>query len=325
MRKKLTTKEFIEKAKKIHGNKYDYSKVEYLDSRTKVCITCTKHGEFWQTPNSHLQGQGCPVCGKINGAKNKTYTTEEFIERARKIYGNKYDYSKVKYERNDKKVSIICPIHGEFEQMPSQHLNGRGCLKCGIEKNSSLKRLTTEEFIERAKKIHGNKYDYSKVNYTNIFEKVKIICHIKKRNGEEHGEFLQEPHNHLKGNGCPICRNSSLERNVDDFLQSKQIKFIRHADHKIFNWLGKQHLDFYLPEYNIAIECQGEQHFKPYRFEKDDKNFEKRNKLDKLKKILCEKNGIKIIYFSNLNKQNVFLEEKIIKNNNDLINKIYAK
>ena len=112
--RKLTTYEFIEKAKKVHGDKYDYSKVEYVNSRTKICIICPQHGEFWQTPNAHLMKEGCPKCKGENVSKVNRRTTNEFIEKAKKVHGDKYDYSKVDYKNNSTKVCIICPIHGEF-------------------------------------------------------------------------------------------------------------------------------------------------------------------------------------------------------------------
>ena len=113
------TKEFIAKAKAVHGDKYDYSKVNYVNSFTKVTIICPKHGEFEQTPNLHLKSQGCPNC-----YGNKKMTIEEFIKRAKEVHGDKYDYSKVKYVNALTKVTIICPIHGEFEQTPAKHLLG---------------------------------------------------------------------------------------------------------------------------------------------------------------------------------------------------------
>ena len=187
-RKKLTKEEFIKRAKEVHGDKYDYSKVNYVNSSTKVTIICPKHGEFEQTPNLHLKSQGCPNC-----SGNKKMTIEEFIKRAKKVHGDKYDYSKVKYVNAMTKVTIICPIHGEFEQTPAKHLSGSGCIRC-VKK----KQLTTEEFIEKAREVHGDKYDYSKVNYVNTYTKVTIICPI-------HGDFEQTPNAHLAGQGCPIC------------------------------------------------------------------------------------------------------------------------
>ena len=192
--KKLSTEEWIQKAKKVHGDKYDYSKVKYYNAHTKVCIICPIHGEFWQTPASHLMGNACPKCG----GKTKL-NTDKFIHRAKEIHGEKYDYSKVEYINATTKVCIICPIHGEFWQTPAKHLSGKGCKKCGIERINASNRLTTEEFIRRAKEIHGEKYDYSKTNYIDAKTKVTIICPI-------HGEFVQNPVSHLHGgHGCRIC------------------------------------------------------------------------------------------------------------------------
>ena len=192
---KMSTAEFIAKAQEIHGNKYDYSKTEYSNSRTKVCIICPDHGEFWQTPTLHLQGNGCPKCS----GKNKL-TTEEFIEKARKVHGDKYDYSKVDYKNNHTKVCIICPDHGEFWQTPSNHLKKQGCPKCGFTIRNEKNTMTTEEFIAKAREVHGSKYDYSKSEYQNCNVKVCIIC-------PEHGEFWQLPSSHLSGRGCPKCIN----------------------------------------------------------------------------------------------------------------------
>lgn len=120
---------FIKRAREIHGNKYDYSKVEYVNNHTKVCIVCPIHGEFWQTPQSHLSKNGCLECGG-----RKKITTKQFIEKSRKVHGNKYDYSKVEYKNNSTKVCIICPIHGEFWQTPSMHSKGQGCPFCKTSK-----------------------------------------------------------------------------------------------------------------------------------------------------------------------------------------------
>ena len=207
---------FIEKAKKVHGDKYDYSKVEYVNSNIKVCIVCMEHGEFWQTPYSHLSGCGCPVCGKKKSDKIKTLSLNEFIEKAKKIHGDKYDYSKVEYVNNSTKVCIICPKHGEFWQTPSSHLSGSGCKNCFEEKKKTLHNLTKEQFIEKAKKVHGDKYDYSKVDYVNARTKVCIIC-------PEHGEFWQDPYTHSIGGMCQKCRIQVIKEKKtltkDEFIE----------------------------------------------------------------------------------------------------------
>ena len=138
MGKRLTTEEFVQKAKKIHGGAYDYSKVIYVDTKTKVCIICPKHGDFQQTPNNHLQGQGCPKCADIANGDVKRMDKAEFIQKANIVHGGKYDYSKVKYINALTKVHISCPIHGTFYQRPANHLFGQGCRRCGYETNKKL-------------------------------------------------------------------------------------------------------------------------------------------------------------------------------------------
>lgn len=201
--RKLTTEEFIEKAKIVHSDRYDYSKVEYKNSSTEVCIKCPEHGEFYQIPSGHLSGRGCPKCGR-----SFKLTKEEFINKSKGIHNNKYDYSKVDYKNNSTEVCIICSEHGEFYQRAANHLNGRGCPKCG-----GTNKLTIEEFIEKAREIHGDKYDYSKVKYKNSATKVCIIC-----KEEGHGEFYQLPGGHLLGYGCPKC-GGKVKLTVEDFIK----------------------------------------------------------------------------------------------------------
>ena len=242
---RLTTEEFIIRANKIQGNKYDYSKVEYVDYMTKVCIICPEHGEFWQTPNKHLLGQGCPKCGNT-----KKLTLTEFIERSRKIHADKYDYSKVKYINNGTKVCIICPDHGEFWQTPHNHLIGHGCPKCKNNKISASETKTTEKFVLEARKVHGDKYDYSKTKYLSAKDKLCIIC-------PEHGEFRQEASSHLSGCGCPKCNHiiSKAEIEIAEYMRSlydgEVITNCRNmlTEHK--------ELDIYIPSLKVAFEYDG--------------------------------------------------------------------
>ena len=208
--KKLTTEDFIKRAVATHGNEYDYSKTEYINVHTKVCITCPEHGDFWQTPTRHMYKDGCPYC-----AGNIKLSTEEFIKKAKEIHGNKYDYSKVLYIDNKTKVIIICPIHGKFWQRAKDHYRKKyGCPKCAkqvINNFNKSRSLSTEEFILKAKLKHGNKYDYSKVEYTNNKTKVCIIC-------PEHGDFWQNPEKHTReqSQGCPKC---SRIKNLDNLFK----------------------------------------------------------------------------------------------------------
>ena len=280
LNKKMTTEEFIEKARKIHGDKYDYSKVEYINSSTKVCIICSEHGEFWQTPNAHIIAKHkCPKCTHPSYKKQE----KDFINEAREIHGDKYDYSKVEYINSKTKVCIICPKHGEFWQLPYSHLKGNGCPNCV--KN---KKLTQYEFLEKAKYIHNNFYDYSKVIYKNTEEKVCIIC-------PEHGEFWQTPHSHLSGVGCPICSKCKNlnETALYEFINSHISEKVVREKH--LPWLGMKSLDIFIPKYNIAIEYQGKQHFMPLDFFGGEKGFKKCQERDIKKNKYCKNNNIQLI------------------------------
>lgn len=280
----MTVAEFIRKSKNVHGLKYDYSKVEYVNSCTNVCIVCPKHGEFLQTPNHHLIGCGCPKCSHQSYKDN----TASFIQKARNKHGMKYDYSKVEYVNSHEKVCITCPKHGEFWQTPTNHLSGRGCNCCKKESLSSLKSSTKSAFLKKAILVHGMKYDYSNVDYINNHTKVRIIC-------PKHGEFLQTPNSHLSGKGCPKCQESHLEKDVRMLLEEKHIEY---ESSKHFSWLGQQHLDYYLPSYNLAIECQGEQHFIPSNKFNKKHSLDDIIKYDKAKFESCCNNNVKLVYFT---------------------------
>ena len=351
---------FINEAKKVHGDKYDYSKIVYNKAHDKMCIICPEHGEFWQDKYSHLNGCGCPKCARKKVALSQTYTQEEFIQRCLNVWGDYYTYDRTIYNGITNKVTITCKKHGDFNIIANDFINGHGCSIC-----SGTKRLTTEEFITRAKEIHGDKYDYSKVNYVNSSTKVCIICpehgefwqtpvlHLrgyrchfcygsvkktkeqfineaKKVHGDKydyskvnykgnkhkiciicnkHGEFSQTPLYHLQGHGCKLCNESLLERDINLYLTRNNFLFIRE---KKFDWLGKQSLDFYIPSLKIAIECQGDQHFKNVIHFGGYNKFLYRKKLDENKYKLCKDHNIKIIYIVK-DKNIINSEDKIFK------------
>lgn len=197
MPKKLTQEEVIERARIVHGDRYDYSLVDYVNIDEKICIICKDHGIFWQSAYVHLNGCGCPKCRAEKLSKMTASTKEVFTEKARLKHGDLYDYSKVEYVNSRTKVEIICKEHGSFWQTPKNHLNGTGCPVC-----AGLQKKTSNLFIEESIKVHGNKYDYSKVEYKGNKIKVCIICPI-------HGEFWQTPNSHLRGRGCDKCGGSS--------------------------------------------------------------------------------------------------------------------
>lgn len=264
---------FIENAKKLYGNNFDYSLVDYKNAYTKIKIICQKHGEFEQFPQSHLDC-GCVLCNREN----------EFIQNAKLIHNDKYDYSKVKYVDEYTNVKIICPIHGEFEQLPKYHIRGNGCKKC----SDDIKRLDTDKFIMRAKKIHGDKYDYSLVEYVGAFDKVKIICPI-------HGVFEQKACDHISNRGCPFCRESLGEREIAKFLTESNIEYIRQKKFK--DCVNKSSLifDFFLPNKNMCIEYDGIQHFIPIKYFGGEDKLKMTKKNDNIKNNYCNINNIKIL------------------------------
>jgi len=155
MSKKITTEQFVIRAKQIHGGKYNYSKSIYTKAKNKVIIICPSHGiEFAQTPDSHLRGSGCPECGTKSRIDKQTKQVESFIKESSKIHKDKYKYGKVDYKNNKQKVLITCPEHGDFKQSPKDHLRGRGCLLCGGKAPKN-----TSQIIKQFELVHGDKYD----------------------------------------------------------------------------------------------------------------------------------------------------------------------
>jgi hypothetical protein len=289
-------KEFIEKAEEIHKNKYSYDKSNYVNAKTKLIITCHKHGDFSQTPDNHIYTKkGCKECAGV-----KKYTTEEIINKFKKTHGEKYDYSFVEYKGMFEKIKIICKIHGVFEQTPKNHVEGKECGKC------HGRHQTTEGVLKRFEVIHKNIYDYSKVVYNNMKENVIITC-------KKHGDFLQMPDTHLRGCGCPKCKTSKGESVIREILIENKIDFIPQ---KMFNECrnpvsGKMlPFDFYLLNLNLCIEFDGRQHFREGLFSKNLKSLQYR---DNQKTEFCKKNNIKLL---RINYKEIKKIKDIMKKNN---------
>lgn len=203
---------FLEKCERIHGDKYDYSLVDYKNKNTKVKIICDHHGIFEQSPANHTnQKQGCPKCSGV-----KRSNTKEFILKSKSIHSDKYDYSLVDYINNRVKVKIICKNHGIFEQKPNNHLQGQDCPKCV---NNNIK-SNTEEFIKKSIDRFGNIYDYSLVDYKSIDTKIKLVC-------PHHGVFEQTPQNHLNQK-IPCKKCDSENRILDKKILISQLKEIHN-------------------------------------------------------------------------------------------------
>lgn len=211
--KNITTETWVEKAKNIHGDKYDYSLVNYVNSTTKVTIICPMHGKLQQYPSNHLIGNGgCIKCNTIA----QTYTNDEYINKAKLKHHNKYDYSLTKYAGSGNKIIVICPKHTKFEIKANAHLSGQGCRECQYSGKHKTGRKTLEKFIEDAIYVHNNKYDYSKSIYVSSKHYIEIHC-------PDHGLFLQKPNAHLRGKGCLQCGNIKLRKTLEEFIDEANI------------------------------------------------------------------------------------------------------
>lgn len=351
MKKIVSKEEFIERSNETHNFKYDYSLVEYVNTNTKVSIICKDHGIFTQRANCHYNGQGCRKC---NQSRPNILSKSEFIKRSNDKHNGIYDYSIVEYKSSSDKVKIICPTHGEFEQIAYSHYTGTGCKKCfnenkpGKHKSFFIKKANekhkckydysllpeyfksyekvtiicsnghhfqqnmndhigstngrsngckfcsmpcydTESFIRLSNEKHGNKYDYSKVQYKTQKDKVIITC-------RRHGDFLQKPSNHYHlGRGCRRCGESKGEIEIRKWLELNNIKFEKEKTFEDCVNLGRLRFDFYLPDFNICIEFDGLQHFKVIEQFGGIEEFERVKERDRVKNEYCIDNNLNLI------------------------------
>ena len=244
--RRKTTAEFIREAIIIHGYLYDYSLVEYINAATKVKIICRSHGVFEQLPKNHIHGQGCKKCDN----ERRTYTTAQYIAKARLIHGDIFDYYKTIYVGALQKVIIICRIHGDFNIKASHHLEGQGCVRCSW--NDRM--YSTEEYIMEATIVHNGFYSYAKTIYISSEHLITIIC-------PKHGEFEQQAYVHLYGHGCQKCarynKNGSVSNIETSWLDHLLIpKEYRQHTIKLHN---KSYIvDAYDPITNTIYEFYGD-------------------------------------------------------------------
>jgi hypothetical protein len=278
MSKKLTTEEFILRARAIHGDRYDFSKTKYGSAHEQVTVTCKVHGDIQTRPANFLSGKGCRHCGRVIAAESQANTTAGFIEVAKSKHGDRYDYSRTDYKGATRKVVIGCVAHGYFLQTPQNHLQNNGCKQCGLEARALTRMMTNEEFIRRAKIIHGDRYSYSRVEYQGVFKKVEILC-------QDHGYFSQTPDRHLAGCGCSGCAAvgpSLPELELLDFVRTLDPD-VEGSNRSV---IGNLELDIFSAKHRIAVEFHGlyyhSDKFRPANYH-----------LDKLK--LCQTEGIDLI------------------------------
>ena len=286
------TEEAIQKFKQQHGDKFDYSLVEYKSAKTKVSVICKTHGEFLITPNNHISGYGCAKCsGKSFTAEEKL---EKFLQDAKAIHGTKYLYDKVNITSS--KLCITCPTHGDFLQSKLNHITGKnGCPECAKRQRGLSKRLTVEEFVNKARKTHGDTYSYDNAVYTGAHNKLLVTC-------KSHGDFQVTPVNHWSnGVGCPNCfrtKSSLGERTIRDWLIANKILYECQKTFSDLYYLKKNSklkYDFFLPSLNILIEYDGEYHYKAISYSntiKPEEQLAVTQARDKIKTEYAARNGI---------------------------------
>lgn len=212
-------------------------------------------------------------------------THEEFVAKANALHNSKYTYPD-EYVNNKTKIRIICPSHGEFYQIAGEHLRGRCCYKCSLIVNGLKHKKSNKEFIEEANKIHNCKYTYPD-EYMHSQTKIKIICSI-------HGEFYQTPSSHLQGNGCPSCKSSKGEEIIRKILEDNNIKFTPQKKYDNCKNILPLPFDFHLTDYDILVEYDGIQHFKPIDAWDGLEGLKMTKRNDRIKTNYCKKNNIKL-------------------------------
>ena len=238
---------FFNQCKKLYNGFYDYSQSVFEKREDNIVVICPEHGEFTINVRSHMEGAICPKCRKVIKKKKPKLTTSQFIKKCQNKYGDKFTYENTQFVDYNTPVKINCVKHGEFEVLPKHFIydSKYGCKFCA----SESQQLTYEMFLEKAKQIHKNKYDYSKVEYCNSHTKICIIC-------PNHGEFWMTPNAHIsQKQNCPKCIDytSAWERELREFIESIGIN-INTNNREILN--GKE-IDIFIPSFNIGIECNG--------------------------------------------------------------------
>lgn len=213
MPRRKTKSEVIESFKKVHGDRYDYSKVEYVNQTSDVTIICRVHGEFNQRPQHHSNGSGCKKCG------NNTMTHDQFIDKFKEVHGDRYDYSLSKPKTTKHAIDIVCSRHGIFSQNVGGHMRGNGCKKCSNEEFGRNQIKDYGSHIKDFEKIHGGMYDYSNTKIVLSRDKCSVRC-------RSHGDFMITPKNHLAGHGCPKCSNTSFNPKLPSILYVLKIRML---------------------------------------------------------------------------------------------------
>lgn len=315
MSRKITNEIFVQELAALHPNLIPLT--QYNGDKESVVVRCVKHNyDFTTKPNTLKHGSGCKFCGRERSSDRRRKSVRKLLEELNAVHNSKYEYPHIKeeYRNNKSEITIVCPIHGEFKQKTIKHLQGEGCKLCSHQSFP----YTTKTYIQRANEVHHNRYNYDKTTYIDRYTDIVITC-------PTHGDFIQNPKVHLGGCGCQKCKESIFEREIRNILDKNHILY---AYEDKTHTLSNKSVDFYLNDYNIAIECQGEQHFIPVDFFGGEKKLETYIYRDILKNDELFANNIKIIYviskkfadifqdpkFNGIYENNVLFIEDIIEN-----------
>lgn len=301
----ISYENFILKSNEIHDNKYEYPEQEFSKRCQKIKIICKDHGEFCQEANNHINGSGCPKCGKITISKKLKNSKDDIEDILKRVYANNknIEIKNCCYKDSRSKINLFCKKHGIIIMFYYTALKGNGCKYCNEE--DRIKQCE-KDFIELSREIWGDKYNYS--DFKGWTKKVKI---------EYDGKFyFQHPYNHIKG-FLPFKNISGGEYKIKSIFEKKEyLSYITQKTFYDLKFIKKLRFDFYLPKLSVCIEFNGIQHYKSIEHWGGDKRFEHIKKCDDIKKKYCEKNNIKLIIISYLDFYNI---EKIL---NELLNEL---
>lgn len=279
----------------VHGKTYDHSLIRYRRMHDEIVVVCRDHGQFRPTAANYLAGRGCPGCGTLRGAANRTpmlvLGADEVLARFRRIHGDEYDYANVVYEHSNRHVEIVCRQHGPFLQTPSGHWAGKGCPECGRVNRAANQILTTQEVLARFRQLHGDRYDYGATEYSRFRLHVTIGC-------RRHGAFRQTPQAHLEGKGCPRCSQSSGETRAAAWLEERGIAFTVEFP-VAAEGATRCRFDFFLPDQCAFLEIDGPHHYAPVQYagmslEKARHVFLETQRRDALKDVWAAENGMAV-------------------------------
>lgn len=293
--KSLSTRwqKFLDQVNEKFQSRFDYSQSNYVNAHTPISITCPDHGPFEMIPWVHSASTtGCPSCSQQKFTNSRRFDKQAYIRRCEAMHGNKFNYDLIEYNNMKSILNIQCPIHGQFQIRAWLHLKSKhGCTACGHEAIGKAHSSSKEQFITKAIHVHGDKFDYSKVEMNNNSNKVTIVC-------PKHGEFKQGAQGHLGGTSCPKCSSSKGEDSIRVFLEANKVKYITQHKFPDCKRIRCLKFDFYLPDHHICIEYDGEGHFRPIKSrdkEKSQQLLKYAQENDQIKNDYCRINNIPLL------------------------------